>query len=224
MNSAGSSLTATLRLEPRVEGEINFAHPAAPEQFEQLVGADLARHKRFGIGFALSFGERPVCKRSGRDLNGGRFDEVRIRVVVSQQLCDFAAQFRVARARFIQESVTRRRFAFQCRVIQPFDPFPTLTLHACASALNFRRSQERAMRQSRFTVSGETLSAVAVSSSVKPPKKRISTTCALRASTSDNALNASSIATKLSSCPWLTISEVRAKIMLSEQVKLSGGL
>ena len=45
-----------------------------------------------------------------------------------------------------------------------------------------RASHARASRQSRITVCGETWSASAVSSTLRPPKNRSSTTCARRGS------------------------------------------
>lgn len=59
-----------------------------------------------------------------------------------------------------------------------------------------RRRNSLAIVQSRATVPGETPSASAVSSTLKPPKKRSSTTCALRGSTAASACRASSIGTK----------------------------
>ena len=52
------------------------------------------------------------------------------------------------------------------------------------------------MLQSRITVTGETLSTSAVSSTLSPPKKRISTTCTLRGSSRASAFIASSSATR----------------------------
>src|ERR1022692_4497621 len=52
------------------------------------------------------------------------------------------------------------------------------------------------MLQSRLTVAGDTLSTSAVSSTLSPPKKRISMICTLRASRRASAFIASSSATR----------------------------
>src|SRR5262249_32974560 len=63
------------------------------------------------------------------------------------------------------------------------------------SPFSARRSQAFANLQSRSTVSGETLSASAVSATLSPPKKRSSTTWLFRRSTAARAFSASSTAT-----------------------------
>ena len=60
------------------------------------------------------------------------------------------------------------------------------------AAFSSRISHAFASRQSRITVSGDTPSAAAVSSTVRPPKNRISTTLALRSSIFASASSASS--------------------------------
>ena len=59
-----------------------------------------------------------------------------------------------------------------------------------------RRSQTFASRQSRITVSGETFNTAAVSSTLSPPKNRISMTRLFRSSNVASAFSASSSATK----------------------------
>ena len=70
-----------------------------------------------------------------------------------------------------------------------------------SSPLSSRRSQTFASCQSRFTVSGDTFSASAVSWTVSPPKNRSSTTWLFRSSTRSSARSASSSATRLGRAP-----------------------
>src|SRR6185295_15273905 len=94
----------------------------------------------------------------------------------------------------------------QSFVVQSFNLLPTWTAHLFVSSLSQRSSHDLARRQSRLTVSGEIVRADAISRSLNPPKKRISTTLLLRSSTSASAVRASYSATTSENCLLLTVS------------------
>ena len=87
------------------------------------------------------------------------------------------------------------RVAVERSVAEVFDAPPALGVCHRRSPSSSRSNQSFASRQSRLTVSGDTWSTSAVSSTLKPPKNRNSTTWLFRASTSANASNARSSAT-----------------------------
>src|SRR5215831_2899281 len=77
------------------------------------------------------------------------------------------------------------------RVVQRIDNLPTLGVHDHVSELSSRKSQALVSFQSCITVSTEIPRAAAVSSTVRPPKKRSSTTALLPASTDASSFRAS---------------------------------
>ena len=87
----------------------------------------------------------------------------------------FSAQLFVARAGLSEERRTLVILKLKGRVIELANLLMTRRSH-CLAPLNSRWSQALARLQSRLTVPSETLSTSAVSSMLKPPKKRSSTT------------------------------------------------
>ena len=131
-------------------------------------------------------GERIVRERDepGGCVQRRRFKEAT--AAVGEQLVDFALERCVARAGVVQECGARGGRHRQRLEEQILNPLPSLTGHGgsgpsprppCAGPeASSRRSHALATFQSRVTVSVEMSSAAAVSSTLNPPKKRISTT------------------------------------------------
>src|SRR5438552_4185642 len=118
---------------------------------------------------------------------------------MSDQPLNFAAQFLIAGTSFIKKRRARFTFSLQRRVVGSLDKQPAFLNHyEFGISLSLRRSHDLASRQSRLTVSCDTVSASAISFSFRPPKKRISTTLPFLSSISLRALNASSSATRSS--------------------------
>src|SRR5262249_48788258 len=104
-------------------GEVNFSHTAPPQQRKNLVAAKLPRRRRLRviIGYGL-----------GRDLQGGLIQKVVgfLRLFVRrQQGLDFAAQFLIARAGFVEKSQPPVAAPLQGGLIQPVDLSPPLRSH-----------------------------------------------------------------------------------------------
>src|SRR5436309_7971760 len=133
--------------------------------------------------------------RAGGRNRRRQLEETLRRPLVSEQSLDFAAQPVVAAARREQKRVAIGAGTVQRLGAQLFNPPPAIGIAAHASPFSSRRSHNLARRQSRFTVSADTASASAVSSTLKPPKNRISTTRLLRASIAARASRARSSAT-----------------------------
>src|SRR5262245_13688744 len=128
-------------------------------------------------------------------MGGGRLDEALGLLLVAQEGLDFAAQLLVVRASRGEKCGALLWLALQRLVIQLLDLSQSIFVHVNPYRCISRSNHTLANFQSRRTVSGETLSAAAVSSTLRPPKNRISTTSPFLRSTADSAFNASSNAT-----------------------------
>src|SRR4029453_1333660 len=162
-----------------------LAHAADAEEVENVIDPEpLARERRLGGIVHESRGHRESrCS-----------EEIFCRRSLRQQRFPFLPQRLIVPAGFTQErrplaSVARKRV-----VINPRNLVPSLGRHRRIS----RRSQVRASFQSRITVSGEIRSTAAVSSTLRPPKNRNSTTRLRRSSNLARAANAASRATRSS--------------------------
>ncbi len=82
-----------------------------------------------GWRYRLSLRARERRQFTGRDFEDGSFDETGRLVVIGEQRRDFAAQFFIARAGFIEERRARIRLALQRRVIKLFDLLPAFRRH-----------------------------------------------------------------------------------------------
>ena len=162
-------------MEPGVLGFVNHAHAAAAELLDDaVVGEGLADQ---GIGALWRVVGLVAGERSARPLRSpgapGSASRLRLR---AQQCADFAVP--AARRPRRRAGETRRapradapaRTGGGYRAVSS-DPSPS-----SVSPVSSRYSQILALLQSRLTVTGETLSTMAVSSTLRPPKKRISTT------------------------------------------------
>src|SRR5439155_8068998 len=109
---------------------------------------------------------------------------------VHQQRFHVASQRLVSFARGRHERRPFTRIAVERGVADLVDAPPVICLRHGSSPSSSRSSHSFARRQSRLTVSDETLSTSAVSSTVKPPKNRNSTTWLFRTSTCANASRA----------------------------------
>src|SRR4029453_4788263 len=170
----------------RIACAVHLAHVADAEEVENVIDPEpLARERRLGGIVHESRGHRESrCS-----------EEIFCRRSLRQQRFHFLPQRLIVPAGFTQErrplaSVARKRV-----VINPRNLVPSLGRHLRIS----RRSQVRESFQSRITVSGEIRSTAAVSSILRPPKNRNSTTRLLRSSNSASADNASWSATRSSS-------------------------
>ena len=68
-------------------------------------------------------------QRPGSDFDGRRLDEAVARNITGEKPRDFATQVFITAAGFVEESFARIRAAFERRVIQSFDLFPTIRLN-----------------------------------------------------------------------------------------------
>src|SRR6185295_5886992 len=101
-----------------------------------------------------------------------------------QQGLDFAAKFGVALADFDKKSLSCAGFSRQSRVKNLFNLSPASGIHGgLLCPLISRCSHALARVQSRAMVNGETARTSAVSSTLRPPKNRSSTTLLFRSST-----------------------------------------
>src|SRR2546425_6859180 len=104
-----------------------------------------------------------------------RFDEgARLAIGLEQRL-DLATQPRIGAARLLEKARALRALASKGRLIEHLDLSPAFWGRH-SGFLSSRNSHAFASRQSRLTVSPDTSSTSAVSSMVKPPKNRNSTT------------------------------------------------
>ena len=117
-----------------------------------------------------------------------------------QGIGDLPVQRRVAAAGLAQIHVAQGGLALQGFVEDLLDACPSIHGQVSPRPLSSRRSHARAKFQSRMTVFGATPNTSAVSSTLKPPKKRISKTRLLRSSVLARRSNARSTDTISSSC------------------------
>ena len=108
---------------------------------------------------------------------------------------DVAPQ-RVVLAQASARNARAPRAALERRVIELLDAFPAFRRHQSDRLASPAAATTFASRQSRMTVSAETFSTDAVSSTLNPPKNRSSMTRLLRSSNFASASSASSSATK----------------------------
>jgi hypothetical protein len=151
-----------LPLQPNVSRPVHLAHAAGAEQLQDFISRDLD----------------PVldCARPCAFLERGALKERIGGVTIGKQRLHLAAQCLVAEARIIEKRRTVTRGPLQGSHRDRFDARPEVPGHFLMPVDSSRRSHIFAMRQSRMTVCGETCSASEISSTVRPPKKRSSTT------------------------------------------------
>jgi hypothetical protein len=101
--------------------------------------------------------------------------------ILYEQRFHLAAQVVIAAARLAQKPFARGRGKLQRGVIEVLDAPPSLGGHQPRDPSS-RASHALANFQSRRTLAAEMLSTFAISSALRPPKKRISITLALRGS------------------------------------------
>src|SRR5262245_21370231 len=184
----GQQLERDFAAEPRVFGQINFAHPTGANQRERFIGAEAPAHERRGLLSAGHLGDHPS------HLPG---DEALRLLARLQQRFDLAPQLVVIATSPRQEFRAGFGLKLHRGMVQLADPPVLFRCHLEGSfRFNSRNNHASARLQSRRTVLRETLSASAVSSKLSPPKKRSSTPRACRGSIFSNAFNASSSATK----------------------------
>ena len=177
--------------EARVVRPIDLAHPARPDPLLQLIDTESPTREH----------------RHLRDADQTRGDLERIAVEEPvgccrriQQRVHFAPQTLVSRTRPVEKGRALFERPLECVMKQAFNLLPTERGHRYSRSRSVLSSscinQARARRQSRRTVSRETSRTAAVSSAVRPPKKRISITRAFLSSIADSVVSASSSATR----------------------------
>src|SRR5437867_5636143 len=118
-----------------------------------------------------------------------------------EQRFDFPSQLPVACAGFFEKSGSPALVMLQCGEREPLDLLPSLGLHRRISLPSLWRSQALACFQSSVTVSLDILNTSAVSSTLRPPKKRSSTTRLILGSIPARLDSASSRATRSALLP-----------------------
>ncbi len=180
---------ATLRPSLAVARFVHFAHAARAQQGNHLVASPSAARAANG---------RRRSPRTFAATSSAGFSRNAIGVLLlRQQRFHFAAQLVIARASLVQKrsalapprAPARRDRAARLVASAQASFFARRSLHRLPLLCPISRaSQALASLQSRRTVSGETFSTSAVSSTLKPPKKRNSTTRLFRGSTRARAL------------------------------------
>src|SRR5690606_9957602 len=176
-------------------GQEHRAHAAAPELPAQGPGADPVAGPGPGRGTGavrLAAGRRPQAGI----VQGAGFQRRRGRVAQRQQFLELRAQLRLAGGGRVEEGRAFGALALQCFVEQAIERDARIAARTHSSALS---SQARARIQSRCTVRSELSSAIAVSSSPMPAKKRHSTTLARRGLNAARSSSARSAAVASSS-------------------------
>src|SRR5947207_4480557 len=130
----------------------------------------------------------------GHDGHGWCIQDALRRESMPDEGFNFIEQTVIFSTCFVQKGIPLAIRQIGSRVEKFFNHPPTLSLHVDASWPSSRNSQALASFQSRITVSWDTRRAVAVSSTLRPPKNRSSTTSLLRASTTASCFSASSTA------------------------------
>src|SRR6185503_17507346 len=129
-----------------------------------------------------------------RHFQRGRFHEFFGGVLIGEKRFDLVTQVVVPRAGFLDKCSPLACLTLQGRPKQLLNLLPTFGLHNVSPLRSSCKSHILASFQSRITVSAETLSTSAVSSTLSPPKKRSSTTWPFLGSTVVRAFSASSSA------------------------------
>src|SRR6185436_1592848 len=186
-------LDRDVALQPRVVGTIDLAHPTRSDE-----RADLILIKPLADRQGRWFGSEDAAG----ELHRGCFEKIGRVGSARQQRLYFSPEIGIAVARPIE--IGRTRIVVECQrvVIDLANPLPAVRVHDRDSVLvrsSSRRSHVLASFQSRITVAAEMSSALAISSLVSPPKKRITTIWLCRALTRASTSRASSSAS--TSCP-----------------------
>ena len=199
----GKKLDRDRPIEFGIERPIDHTHAAGAERRLHLVHAE----PKAGQDRRRRLAQHLRC-----DVSGGPVQKILRARRATQKRLHFEPEAIIAAAFGLQERVTLARWSFERRVVEPLDLAPAFGVHwivlggdYCHGATpSFTRdrdpasscfkSQLRAMRQSRATVSRETSSTAAVSSTLRPAKNRSSTTRTLRGSIAPSASSASSSA------------------------------
>src|SRR5215203_973110 len=165
---------------------IDLAHAAGADQGLQCVPSHRSAGHR----------HRHVTQHSRCPDNRGLGEKSTCAHALAEQRRHFSMQLLVIRAGVGKELGTLIQGESVSRVIQLFDAFPPRRSHAIGSPRISRCNQAFAKRQSLTTVSVETPSTDAVSSTLSPPKNLSSITRLLRSENAARPLSASSRAMK----------------------------
>ena len=181
------NLDCDISAQLRVVSAVNLAHPARADQSQDLVRTDLpADERRPGM----------IGQHARRDVSDRRREKPLRSLRVCEQSLHLLPQPFVRSACSCHERSPLARIVVKRRVAHGFDAPTTIEVFHRASPSSSRSNQSLASRQSRLTVSGDTWSTSAVSSTLKPPKKRNSIMRLFRTSTAANASKARSRATR----------------------------
>ncbi len=153
-------LERDLALEPDVSRAIDDAHASRSKERQYLVAGNLLKRRGTVV---MRQRLRCVFERWTIEEPVGRGTE-------ANERGELAAQLRVVRARVVEEFVSAGDLAVHRLVVQPLESDASGPRVCQARAVISRRSQALARRQSRITVSDDTCSASAVSSTLRPPK------------------------------------------------------
>src|ERR1700728_1385745 len=148
--------------DPRVAGFVNLAHAARADQLFDFVGAQAgSRLELDGAGFGKQRLHRPI----ENPLAIGSLDK---------QRPDLALQRFIGRARASQKGAALPGRTLERGLKQPVDLLPPFRIHRLCPGVHdasvHGATMPLAVLQSRITVTAETLSTSAVSSTLSPPK------------------------------------------------------
>ena len=185
-SGARSSLQRGSTAQPDVFGGEDLTHAAGADQPGDSIGSDRSAAHRLGFPFI-----EPGCCRGRRQ---------RLEAIAGahrQQRFDFVLQIGIAAACSGQEASAIGDGQGEGVVKQLLGRTPSLVLHGVIERRRPRASHARANCQSRAAVTDDTRSTCAISSIVNPAKRRISATCAFRASRHVRRSNAASRSIRL---------------------------
>ncbi len=167
-------------------GEVDGAHPSAPQLAHDSERSDALAG---GVGELLGLFLCDPREGLGGKAREGDVEHRARTSVLAQQSLDLLPEFGPAGTSAFEEAGTFVRRRVQKVVEQGRDLAPALGVEGAQAGLrgvspSSRRRKARALRHSRSTVRTESRSTPAISSLERPPKKRISVSCADRGSIS----------------------------------------
>ena len=163
----GQDFDGDLAAERVVVRTVHLTHPAHAQQGSDGVRAEALADE----SMIRSIPQRGLSECWGRDAH-----EPLGASLLGKQRFDFTSQHAIARTGRAQKRRALTDGSFQRGVTQVLDLPPAVSGHSRWPPPSSRSNHSFAIFQSRLTVSREMCNASAVSSTVRPPKNRISTT------------------------------------------------
>jgi hypothetical protein len=159
-------LQRDIAVQPKIGRAIDVTHPTARQQADDAIGPDE------GVGAERSL----VCEIARRERERRRLEKSRHPVARLGERRRLGGEIRMAGRKCLVQSSAFARITGKPGVMPFRQQLPAVGAHERLRAVSSWRSHARAVFQSLITVRTETPSASAVSSTLKPPKKRSSTT------------------------------------------------